>query len=353
VSTEDSVGKISPAVMKDIIYPNLGARRGEILKGPAAGVDTCIVELGDGQVLVASTDPISLIPKLGVEDSAWMSVNLLVNDISTSGLPPKYLLVDLNLPESLSIDDLSRYWSALSSECSALGMSIVGGNTAKFEGCELTIVGSGTVLSTGPKTDVVSSSGAKLGDKVIVTKGAAISATGLLSRIFPSTVRKKLGRNAQEESSEYFRKIPVLRDATLAVSVGRGDNDISGMHDVAEGGVLAGMMELASASSLGMRIEKSAIPLSEETELVCKLFDVDPYWSLGEGALLITCDPQKAPRVVDKLREGGVEAAVVGEMVDTEEGVFLSGEGMKGQLVRPAEDPYWGAYYSGIEKKLE
>ncbi len=81
MTAENFTGKISPSFMEKVIYPNLGARRSEVLVGPAAGLDTCVIDLGHEEALVASTDPLSLIPLLGTEDSAWMSVNLLVNDL--------------------------------------------------------------------------------------------------------------------------------------------------------------------------------------------------------------------------------------------------------------------------------
>lgn len=353
MSQEDNTGKISPELMQSLIYPNLGARRKEILVGPAAGLDTCVIELAQDRVLVASTDPLSLIPQLGIEESAWMSVNLLANDLSTSGFAPQFLLVDLNLPPHLGNETLTRYWKSLSNECQRLGISIVGGNTGKFEGCELTIVGSGTTLAIGKKNRVIVSSGARIGDSVIITKGAAISTTGLLSRIFPRVLKRELGEEIQKKAANYFAKISAADDCILAASVEIGDGGVTAMHDVAEGGVFASMMELAGASSLGMKIEKSKIPVSQETNLICDLFGIDPYWSLGEGAMQITCRPDKARSVVSKLDQGGVKSTIVGEMVEKKEGVYIAEDRMKTRLDRPAADPYWNAYYSAVAKKWD
>lgn len=351
--SEENSGKISPTIMEDIIYPNLGARRKEILVGPAAGLDTCVIDLGRDQVLVASTDPLSLIPALGAEDSAWMSVNLLANDLSTSGFPPQFMLVDLNLPPSLSEHVLKRYWEALSAECLNLGISIVGGNTGKFEGCDLTIIGSGTTLAVGEREKVIVSSGAKLGDRVLVTKGAAISTTGLLARIFPNTVRRELGRQTQETAAEYFRKISALNDSMLAKSFNPDENVVSAIHDVAEGGVFASLLELAKASSMGMKIFKSAVPISEETSSLCRLFEIDPYWSLGEGALVMTCSSKYASSLVSKLERSGVKSAIIGEILERSEGVFVSQENQNIPIIRPPSDPYWNAYYSATAKNWD
>ncbi len=271
----------------------------------------------------------------------------------TSGLGPKYMMVDLNLPPDLTNETLATYWEALSEECSKLGIAIIGGNTGKFEGCDLTIIGSGTTLGTGKRKSVVVSNGAGLGDAVIITKGAAISTTGLLSKVFANTVRKKLGAGIQNGSEAYFRKISVMKDAMLAVSVGTGDRGVTAMHDVAEGGVLACLMELATASSLGIVIEKSKIPISDETTSICSFFEIDPYWSLGEGALAIACRKEHSHQIVEELNRGGVDAGIVGEMIPKDEGSLIVQDGKKVTIVRPLADPYWNAYYSAIAEKWD
>jgi hydrogenase expression/formation protein HypE len=348
---EKNLGKISSNLLEKIIFPKLGIRRDEVLVGPAAGVDTCVIKIGSNEVLVASSDPLSLIPDLGPEDSAWMSVNLLVNDLSTSGLSPQYLIADLNLPPNLSNEVLARYWNEISDECSRLGIAIVGGNTGKFDGCDLTIVGAGTAFAVGSKNRVVVSSGANIGDSIILTKGAAISTIGILSKIFPNHVRDRLGESTQKAAEDYFGLIPSVNDALTAVSVGTGLEGVSAMHDVAEGGVFSALIDLAGASSLGMKIQKEKIPISEETISVCKLFGIDPYISLGEGALVITCSKSKSEDVVEKLAKQGIVAAVIGETVSQDQGVVDLGIQGDSPIIRPKNDPYWNAYANAVSNK--
>ena len=65
MASENNPGKIPSAFMERVIYPNLGARRKEILVGPAAGLDTCVIDLGGDQVLVASTESPFFDPAIG------------------------------------------------------------------------------------------------------------------------------------------------------------------------------------------------------------------------------------------------------------------------------------------------
>ena len=348
---ENNVGKISSTFLEKIIFPKLGAKRDEVLVGPASGVDTCVIKIGSNEVLVVSTDPLSLIPDLGPEDSAWMSVNLLVNDFSTSGLSPQYLTTDLNLPPDLPEGVLIKYWNALSNECSRLGIAVVGGNTGKFDGCNLSIIGAGTAFAVGSKNRVVVSSGAKLGNSVILTKGAAISTTGILSKIFPNRVKEILGEAIQRTAEDNFGRISVMDDALTAASVGTGADGVTAMHDVAEGGVFTALLELAEASSLGMRIEKQAIQVSDETRSICKLFGIDPYVSLGEGAMIIACARNKSEEIVGSLAKKGINGTVIGEMTSQEGGVVSHEIHGDVPISRPQSDPYWNAYLTAVSSK--
>src|SRR5438093_12662823 len=107
----------------------------DVIVGPSAGVDVSILSIGEGRVIVANCDPVSLIPSLGPEDSAAMSLYEVASDVATSGRPPRFVMLDLNLPPDLSDQVLSRYWKALNKTCLELGVSILGGHTGRFEGC--------------------------------------------------------------------------------------------------------------------------------------------------------------------------------------------------------------------------
>jgi hydrogenase expression/formation protein HypE len=345
-------GKIDSSFLERIIYPKLGAVRPEVVAGPATGVDTSVIKIGSNQVLVATCDPISLIPELGPEDSAWMSVNLIANDLSTSGLTPQYMLIDLNLPPEMSDELLEQYWNSLSQECLRLGIAVVGGHTGKFEGCDYTIIGSGTAFSTGSRSRCVVSSGGHLGDSVILTKGAAISATGILARAFPDKVRQALGESLLKRAADHFRLISASADAQTAVAFGTGVSGVSAMHDVTEGGVLSALYELAYASSLGVVINKNRIEVSPETKAICELFSLDPYITLGEGALVIACSSNKSAEIVEALRSNGTRCSIVGELVDSGQGVKVVDEGREIQIQGVSVDPYWAAYYSAAAANL-
>lgn len=343
-------GKVTKEFFDSIIYPNLGAKRSNVLVGPKMGLDNCVINVGGGQVLVASTDPLSLIPEVGPADSAWLSIHAIASDVATSGFSPQYAIFDFNLPSTVESSTFEKYWIELSRECENLGIAIVGGHTSRFDGINSTIIGGGTIFSFGSSRSCLTPTGANIGDDVVVTKGAAIETTGVLSKVFPNKVRAKIGEKQLAKAQAYVKMTSVVKDALTAIKVGIKTGGVSAMHDATEGGVFAALYELANASSLGLRVDKKKISISSETIGICELFKIDPYLSLSEGSLVFSCNPGRAGSAVAALGSVGIEASIVGQLVDQDEGVIVSDEkGGMSKINYPIVDPYWAVYYSAKE----
>ena len=96
------IGKISTREVNETILTHLGAVSPSVRVGPQSGFDFGIVDIGAGQVMVVTTDPLFVMPELGWERAAWFAVHIIASDIATSGLPPQFATFDLNLPEDFS-----------------------------------------------------------------------------------------------------------------------------------------------------------------------------------------------------------------------------------------------------------
>ena len=197
------------------------------------------------------------------------------------------------------------------------------------------------------KGKLVQSSGAKIGDHVIVTKGAAIEGTAILSRELVEPLQRKINSRIIENAQGFIRNISVVKDALTAVKV-RG---VHAMHDATEGGVAAGLQEIAWASDVGIVAYEEKIPVYEETKLICQALKIDPLRTIGSGALIITAHPEKAMEIVAALRKKGIRASVVGEIVDKSEGSYiLRRNGTKLDLTEPVKEELWRALRKKILK---
>src|SRR5690625_7890642 len=77
------IGKISSRFFDQMIRDRLGAERSEVTVKPRFGVDVSVVDLPSGLAMMMTSDPLSLIPSRGLEESAWLSVHLMANDSGT------------------------------------------------------------------------------------------------------------------------------------------------------------------------------------------------------------------------------------------------------------------------------
>lgn len=344
------LGKFSPSFMEEVVYSNLGVNRSEVLVGPGFGIDNAIVEFSKGTVLAVTTDPISLIPQLGVEDSAWLSVHHLASDLATSGFPPAYALVEFNLPPVMSDDEFARYWDAMVKELGRMGVMVIGGHTGRFEGCDFTIIGGATLFAVGPKNTFLSSHMAKPGNKLLLTKTAALSSAAILSRVFPRTVESTFGGRFLRKVSRLLRSASTVKDALTAASLGVRQYGITAMHDAAEGGVHAALYEMLMASKVGAIIDEEATPVSEEVQAICDLFSMDPYTSLAEGCLVLAATENSVNALIDTLKKSGIPCIEVGKVVDRKQGIRIRKDGRQTSLKYPKSDPYWGAYWKAEKR---
>lgn len=338
------IGKVSSEIFDQIILPQLGRKRSQILVGPQHGVDVGVVDLGNNQVMVTTTDPIFVVPPYGWERSGWFAIHILASDAVTSGLTPSYITMDLNLPLSITREEFEQLWNVMHRECDKIGMAIISGHTGRYEGCEYPMIGGATVICIGPKDRYITPNMAQAGDEIIITKGAAIEAAGLFAVTFPQQVAERYGAETAKEAQEIFWQMSVVEDALTAVEAGVREEGVTAMHDATECGIWGGLVEIAEASKVGMSIDKEKIIVQENVRKVCELFQIDPYSSISEGTLILTVKSHKTSEILDRLKDKGIPASVVGEALEYKQGLTIFENGKTSPLVHPRVDPFWAAF---------
>jgi len=271
-------------------------------------------------------------------------VHILASDAATSGLPLRWMAVDLNLPPSVTDDELTQLWDAFHRACADLGIAVVTGHTARYDGCAWPMVGGATCMALGADDAYVTPEMARPGDAVVVTKGAAIEATALFAATFPPRLAAAVGDDVVRAADALFERMTVVPEAVIAREFGLRDDGVTSMHDATEGGVLGGLYEVAVASSAGLRVDLGAIPVRPEVRAVCDHVGIDPYVAISEGTLIATVVPDRADAFVRALAGEGIDAAVVGEVRERAEGRMLVRAGLPEPLTHPGLDPFWGAF---------
>ncbi len=344
---ENNSGKLGAKIFKEDLLNNCGSSRPEVIQGPSFGVDTSVIDLGHGLALAVSSDPLSLIPSLGMEISAWLSVHLLANDMCTTGFPPQYAQFVLNLPTDLSREDFNAYWKHIDRLCKTHDIAITGGHTGQIQGQESTISGGGTMFLTAPKEEILTSNGARVGDSIIMTKSAALSSTSLLALAFPETVKEKLGEQIQRMASENFWKISVLEESRIAVGSLQANVDLHAMHDVTEGGVLGALDEMAEASGLGFEINADLIPVKDEAQKIADLFEIDPLFSVGAGSMIMAVSAQAENQLLASFESAGIPAKAIGSFIPPSK-KLIARNGTTKEFFFDGNDPYWAAFFKAL-----
>ncbi len=342
--SEQRTGKATAEMFEQVILRRLGASDPDVLIGPRHGVDVGVVRVAEGVAMALTADPVFVVPAYGWERASWFAVHILASDAATSGLPLRWMAVDLNLPPEITDDELTELWDGFHRACEAIGLAVVTGHTARYDGCTWPMVGGAVCMASGPEDRFVTPTMVRPGDLVVVTKGAAIEATALFAATFPERLAKGVGEDVVKAGDALFERMTVVPDATVAREFGLREDGVTSMHDATEGGVLGGLSEVAAASGVGMRVELELVPVRPEVRAICDHAGMDPYTSISEGTLICTVVPERADAFVQTLAEAGIEAAIVGEATDASDGTTLvTREGTR-PLEHPGLDPFWGAF---------
>jgi len=285
-----------------------------VVRGPAIGEDVAVVRMGK-KLLVAKTDPVTL----ATDHIGWYTVNVNANDIATLGVRPRWFLASVLLPEKSTEKDARNILDQILTTCESLGITLVGGHTEITYGLTRPIV-FGCMLAEEDDRPIITTSGARVGDDIVLTKGIAIEGTALLAReVGPLLVERKLSQVLVKRAADllFTPGISVLKEALIA----RASADVHSMHDPTEGGLATGLLEVSIAAKVGLLIEPDKIPVLPETKAVCDALGLDPMGLLASGSLILTLPPSDAPKLLSALKEAGVDAAVIGKVVAAKEGV--------------------------------
>ena len=334
-------GKINPAVFDGLIYPRLGAPSKDILDGPMHGVDCGVVRVAPGKVLAMTADPFFIVPDYGWERAAWFAFHILASDITTTGLKPSHLAVDLNLPLSIKKEELELLWETVHRECVKYGVSIVTGHTARYAGCNYPMVGGAVMTALGDEDKYVTTRMARPGDRIIVTKGAAIETCGLFAAATPALVREELGAETLAELENMFYRMSTVEDALAAADGNARAAGVTSMHDATECGIWGGLYEMARAGDYGLRIEQDMIPIQPVIKRTAEVFKFDPFCAISEGTLLAIVDKNEANRLVVAFKNNGILSGVAGEVTAKDKGIMIVSGGKERVLEHPKVDPYW------------
>jgi thiamin-phosphate kinase len=323
-------GKLPVKLLRELLS-RLAIDDVRVKVGPAVGEDAAAIDRGDHYLLLAA-DPITFLP----ERIGWYAVQVNANDIAAMGGTPQYFLSTVLLPSGEATEEMARaILSDIASACRELGCLAVGGHTEVTDGIKRPIV-AGAMVGEVEKDKLLTSSGAKPGDMVLVSKGIAIEATAILAQERAREVEESFGEEFQKRAAAFLTDpgLSVVPASAAAVEAG----GVTAMHDVTEGGLANALWEVAEASNAGMVVIESEIPRFWESTRIAERFGMDLLGAIGSGALVLTAPEPKTGNLIAALSEKGTDAFVIGRIVSKDQGVLLIRAGDRLRLPRFATD---------------
>ena len=265
--------------------------------------------LGDGALLdgadrlAFSTDSFVVDPLFFPGgDIGKLAVCGTVNDLAVCGAEPKYLSCALILEEGLPVAELRRVVDSIRTQCEALGVPVVTGDTKVVErgrGDKLYIntAGIGFVKHPG-----LSPKNIRAGDAVLVSGAVGDHGTAVMlarSGMMQGDVRS--------DCAALSGLCAALLDAVPGVRV---------LRDPTRGGVATTLNEFVEGGALGIVLDESAIPVHPPVRAACDLLGLDPLYCANEGKLLAVVAAEDADRALEAMRGTtvGREAAIIGRV---------------------------------------
>ncbi len=307
-------GKVPESVLSRSIIKQIRTKRDEIIVGAGIGEDCAAIEIADDEIFVTSTDPIT-----GTShDIGALSVHVTANDIASSGAEVIGVMLSVLLPEGSEESELKEIMRQVEEVCAKLNIQTVGGHTevtAVVNQPVITVTGIGKVK----KDRLITTSGAGVGDDIVVTKWIALEGTSIIAKEHEDVLLKRFSQGFVDTAKGFSQYLSVVEDAKIATGVG-----VTSMHDVTEGGIFGALWEVGKSSNKGLCVNLLDIPIRQETVEICEEFAINPYELISSGSMLITSP--SGNEIVRCLKEAGINAAVIGKITDGNDRVVLNGD---------------------------
>ncbi len=317
------VGKLSWDDLKQIIDNNKSVVRSDVRIRSGIGEDCSVINFGEYECIV-STDPITGADK----NIGKLAVHINCNDIASCGVEPVGILVTILVPPTATIEDIKKIMEEIDEETKKLNVEILGGHTEVTDAVNKIVV-SCTAIGKGKAEGAVATSGAKLGDEIIVTKLLCMEGTSIIVNDHLGAIGDVLTHNEIQVAKDYVNSISVVKEGRIA-----GEFGVNSMHDITEGGVLGALWEVAQASGLGFIVYNDKMPISDITYKICEKLNIDPLKFISSGSMLITAASGK--KLADKLNSEGVKAIIIGKITATR-GILVIDD-IEKDVLSPARD---------------
>lgn len=300
-----------------------------LLAGFDYSEDAAVYKLDEERSLITTLDFFTPIVDDPYTFGAIAAANSL-SDVYAMGGHPKLALNIVGFPGDMSLEILREILKGGADKVMEAGALLVGGHSIKDHEPKFGL----SVIGFVKNEDLLLNGGAKVGDKLILTKalGTGIVTTGI-----------KRGLVSKEMAEEVIFSMQYLNKYALEAL---GDKRANSATDVTGFGLVGHLMEMMEASGRSACLDYEALPFFEGVEELvemkavpggsysnkshyegrCDLQDLSTEEALPlfdaqtSGGLLLSVDAAIAEELIERLRlEVKTPVAIIGEVVEQKE----------------------------------
>lgn len=301
----------------------------QVIVGPKIGEDAAVIE-SKGGCWVFTADPITFT----TNEIGYYGVVVNINDIATRGAIPKWFLATLLFPErGTDVISIEKVFRQIHDACHQFGVSFVGGHTEITPGISKVIL-SGHMIGEVKKEKIVTTSGARPGDLLLLVKGVCIEGTSIIAREKEAELLKKgisLSLVKRAQKFIFDPGIEILQASRIACESVR----VHSMHDPTEGGLINGMVEMALASENDVEVDLEKVFIYKESRILCDAFGLNPLGVIASGALLLTLSPHDLSKLQKAFGRASIPAQVIGKIKKGKGRVFATRNGKRWREIEP------------------
>jgi hydrogenase expression/formation protein HypE len=307
VLAHGSGGKLTRQLIDKIVLPQF---RNELLEPLHDGA---IFPLGNKR-LAFTTDSFVVSPIFFPGgDIGSLSIHGTINDLAMCGARPLYLSASFILEEGLPMEDFWRIVQSMHAAADAASVKLVTGDTkvvdrGKADKIFINTSGVGVV----PESVNIHPAQAQVGDKVIISGAIAVHGIAIMSA--------RDGLEFETEIGSDSAPLHELVEALIAAKI-----DIHVLRDPTRGGVTSALTEIAQTAKVGMLLDETSIPISEEVKGACEILGLDPLYVANEGKFLAIVAAQDVDLALSAMRSHplGRQATVIGEVTSDHPGLVM------------------------------
>lgn len=321
------IGRIPESILKRSVLKQIKSNNEEVIKGAAVGSDCAFIRIQD-QVAAMAGGSAFLEEKDGIAHAMVRALNCLAADKSR----PLAVHIFLMLPESYFESDLKECMSQAQAAAEQFNVTIAGTQTQIVREIthplvNVTAIGEPireplmNVTAIGEPMGMAAAAEKKVlpGFDIVMTKWIALSATALLAKQKEKELKEKYPAYFIKEAQKLSKYYSVWPEAATAVQ-----SSVCMMQNVSEGGIFGALWELGESAGVGLTTVLKKIPVKQETVEICNFFDINPYESDSDGAMLMVT--QDGAQLCRKLEQQGIVAAVIGQITQGNDRVVINDE---------------------------